>query len=84
MVVNSIKDQWNMLRMIADLSYLIHSNPKIKWADVFYSSKKMGVFRMILTGLFLMSEITSESLPDEVIHEIGKDNSVGYCRVIES
>ncbi len=76
LIINSTKDQWNMLRMIADLSYLIYSNPETKWNVIFKRAKKMGVLRMVLTGIHLMSQISGESLPDPVISEIGNRKKI--------
>ena len=76
LIINSTKDQWNMLRMIADLSFLIHSNPEIKWDYVLERSKNMGIRRMMLTGLYLISKITVESLPGLIRSEIEKDKRI--------
>jgi hypothetical protein len=76
LVINGTKDQWNILRMIADLSYLIHSNPEFNWDIVFKKAKGMGVLKMVLTGLNLISEVTKMPLPEPVQQKIRKDKGI--------
>jgi len=76
LIINSTKDQWNMLRMIADISFLVDLNPQIKWEVVIRRAKKMGIRRMVLTGFHLMSKITGESLPVLIRSEIEKDERI--------
>ena len=74
--INSAKDQWNSLRMVADLSFLIRSDPEIDWEVLIKNARSRGILRMILSGLLFISVITKESLPEIVMMEIQKDNRV--------
>lgn len=76
LIINSTKDQWNMLRMIVDLFYLIKSNPEMNWNYILKRSKKMGIQRMVLTGLHLMSAIIRKILPDIINSEINKSKDI--------
>ena len=74
--INSAKDRWNSLRMVADISFLIRSDPEIEWEVLIKNARSRGILRMILSGLLFMSMITEESLPEIIMKEIHKDNRV--------
>lgn len=71
--INGTKDEWFKLRMITDMSGLISLHPEMDWDAVLKIAKRMGIKRMVLTGLQLMSEVSGVTLPDTVLSEISGD-----------
>lgn len=68
---------WNLLKYVADLAHLVHRHrDAINWEKLVRKARKMGVLRMVLTGISLGHDFCGLAVPTRVKEELSRDRKV--------
>ncbi|BAF72466.1 nucleotidyltransferase domain-containing protein [Sulfurovum sp. NBC37-1] len=70
------KHLFERIEWICDIDRSVRMQEKIDWHYIITTSKELGVFRMLLLGLSLASDLIGLSLPKEITQAIRKDSTL--------
>jgi hypothetical protein len=70
------KHQWECLRWICDIAYLLHRHREINWECVLREAHRLASRRMLFLGLFLAKELLRASIPQEIWQRVRTDAAV--------
>jgi hypothetical protein len=77
-----IAEDWSLrnyhrLIQLCDLAELLRTHPGIDWEQIMTEAKSLGSQRILLLGLCLASDLLGVVLPEDILHRIRADSSVG-------
>jgi hypothetical protein len=74
--VNATKEMWERLEWIAGVAELIRKSRHLNWDETVEQAKKLKSLRMLLLGVYLVSELFKVDLPQSVSSLIEQDRAV--------
>ncbi len=74
--IHGTKHLWDRLAWVADITYLLNTNPDINWNLILDTATKSGSRRMLFLGLNIARELTDCEMPRNIAGIIDIDSTV--------
>jgi hypothetical protein len=83
------KHRWIRLAWVVDVAQLLRAHPGLDWDELLKTAKRIGSRRTLFLGLHLARTLIGVDLPEKVLTQIERDDSVHalaheICRVLFS
>lgn len=74
--MNGLKDDWQSLRTVCDISELIKNHPDLCWSDLFQEANRLKVVRPFILGILISRYLLSTPIPSDFLSRFEKDIAV--------
>jgi Uncharacterised nucleotidyltransferase len=71
--MNGLKDDWQSLRTVCDISELIKNHPDLCWNKLFQEAIELKIARPLLLGILIARYLLSTPIPHDVLTSLEKD-----------